>query len=151
MPPLLCPHLALTVPRLQLGSADGTMEELIQQLTASLDAVVVHKIGFTVTLYRDSSLPIPPAFSLATNSSSASTAGLDTEEEAAAGLLPEAWGSDAEESWDSEDEEVELLVEGEGEGAGAGMAEQQQQQPGGAQLSGRRMNTPKPPEFTIIG
>lgn len=42
------------------GGSDMDMKELGAELSAALDCVVVHKIGFTLTLFRDKSLPRLP-------------------------------------------------------------------------------------------
>ena len=38
------------------------MEDVAEELQDALDCLVVHKIGFVLTLYRDKSLPPPPKF-----------------------------------------------------------------------------------------
>lgn len=143
--------------KVKVGAADGALDALEARLTAALDAVVVHKIGFTLTLYRDPALAPPPAF-CAPPSPGTAAAEPEAEVEEQAGrrvLLEGGWGDepDAEESWDSEDEE--LLGEEdeeEEEEAAAGEAPRRAERPAGG--GGNRdtiFGKPKPPEFTIIG
>lgn len=124
MLPRVLTRFVVALPQVKVGAVDESMEELVRELTARLDAVLVHRVGFTITLYRDPSLPPPPALAAGK-----------------AVVLEGGWEEDpdADESWDSEDDDVQDIVTEEEAAGGAG---------GGSSAGSTRR---KPPEYTVIG
>lgn len=47
-------------PQVKVGSCDDSPDEVAEVLAAAGDCVLVQKIGFTLTFYRDKGLPPPP-------------------------------------------------------------------------------------------
>ncbi|PSC75879.1 putative RNA binding [Micractinium conductrix] len=164
--------LANELVKVKVGAADESLDEVAEAVQAACDCVLVHKIGFTLTLYRERGLP--PAGRCAGAGAAAAVAA-DAGEILSGGIISggivraSGGGELGEDSSDGEcgedgeempedaeeiDEELAAYLmededafsdsdsEGEEEVGGGGGA--------AAAAAAQRSKKPPPPEFTII-
>ncbi|PRW50947.1 RNA-binding [Chlorella sorokiniana] len=146
--------------KVKVGACDESEEEVIEALCAAGDCVLVHKIGFTLTFFRDQSLPPAPPYrprrpaaAAAAVAAAGSEGGPEGEDESASDdEAVEMYDDELAAYLESEDAFSDSDSEGESEAEeeeDAGPPNSARRQAAAARAArGRR--PPPPPEFTVI-